>query len=466
MATVLVIDDNPAVATALEVLFSLRDLRTLRADSPRAGLALLDREPVDVVVQDMNFRADTTSGADGAALFRAIRARCPDMPVILMTAWTQLESAVELVKAGAADYLAKPWDDNKLLTTVQNLIELSETRRELARRRSDEDRRRTELEERYDLRGAVFADPAMERVIALACQVARADVPVLITGPNGAGKEKIAEIVQANSAVPDGPFITLNCGALPSELIEAELFGAEIGAYTGASRAREGKFESADGGTIFLDEIGNLSSNGQMKLLRVLETGRFERLGSNRERQVKVRVISATNADLHAMIRAGTFREDLYYRLNTIEIRVPPLADRVDDILPLARHFLAAGKRLTADARDALRRHSWPGNVRELKNALQRAALLATGDDIGATDLALPEPRTRTAPAASTASPSAAHPPPSAAHAASVDEEPDRTTIEAALARAGGVIAQAAAELGLSRQALYRRMEKLSILRE
>src|SRR5215470_8044456 len=390
MSTVLVVDDNPAVRTALEVLFSLRDLRTVSADAPARALAILEREPVDVVIQDMNFRADTTSGEDGAALFRAIRARCPDMPVILMTAWTQLESAVELVKAGAADYLAKPWDDNKLLTTVHNLIELSEARRELARRRSDETRRRTDLEQRYDLRSAVFADPAMERVVALACQVARADVPVLITGPNGAGKEKIAEIVQANSSVKDGPFVTLNCGALPSELIEAELFGAEVGAYTGASRAREGKFESADGGTIFLDEIGNLSSNGQMKLLRVLETGRFERLGSNRERQVRVRVISATNADLAAMIRAGTFREDLYYRLNTIEIRVPALAERPDDILPLAKSFLASDKPLATDARDALRRHTWPGNVRELKNALQRAALLATGEEITAADLAFP----------------------------------------------------------------------------
>ncbi|HEU4613695.1 MAG TPA: sigma-54 dependent transcriptional regulator, partial [Kofleriaceae bacterium] len=361
MPTVLVIDDNPAVATALEVLFSLRDLRTLAADSPATGLAVLDREAVDVVIQDMNFRADTTSGEEGAELFRTIRRRLPDMPVILLTAWTQLESAVELVKAGAADYLAKPWDDNKLLTTVQNLLELAQTRRELARRRAAESRRKTDLEQRYDLRDAVFADPAMERVVALACQVARADVPVLITGPNGAGKEKIAEIVQANSAVRGGPFVTLNCGALPGELIEAELFGAEVGAYTGANRAREGKFEAADGGTLFLDEIGNLSATGQMKLLRVLETGRFERLGSNRERQVKVRVISATNADLAAMIKAGTFREDLYYRLNTIEIRVPPLGERVDDILPLARHFLAQGKKLSADASDALRRHPWPG---------------------------------------------------------------------------------------------------------
>src|SRR6185503_323503 len=191
-------------------------------------------------------------------------------------------------------------------------------------------------------------DAAMERVVALACQVARADVPVLITGPNGAGKEKIAEIIQANSAVRSGPFVTLNCGALPGELIEAELFGADAGAYTGANKAREGKFESADGGTLFLDEIGNLSANGQMKLLRVLETGRFERLGSNKERHVHVRVLGATTADLAAMMKAGTFREDPSYRLNTIELRVPPLAERVDDILPLAKAFLAQGKRLSA----------------------------------------------------------------------------------------------------------------------
>jgi len=444
VATALVIDDNPAVATALEVLFSLRDIRTVSAESPSAGLEVLAREAIDVVIQDMNFRADTTSGEEGVALFKAIRARFPEMPVILLTAWTQLESAVELVKAGAADYLAKPWDDTKLLTTVKNLLELSVTRRELARRRADENRRRTELELRYDLRDVVFADPAMERVIALACQVARADVPVLITGPNGAGKEKVAEIVQANSAVRTGPFVTLNCGALPSELLEAELFGAEVGAYTGANRAREGKFDSADGGTLFLDEIGNLSPNGQMKLLRVLETGRFERLGSNKERQVKVRVISATNADLDAMIRAGTFREDLYYRLNTIEVRVPPLAERADDILPLARHFLAADKKLSTAACAALRAHSWPGNVRELKNTLQRAALLATHAELTPADLGLT----------------------AAAPATAASDELDRPTVEAALARAGGVIAQAAAELGLSRQALYRRMEKLNIPRE
>ncbi|MAL03155.1 MAG: sigma-54-dependent Fis family transcriptional regulator, partial [Arenimonas sp.] len=364
-ATLLVIDDNPSVAAALEVLFSLHDYRTLRASSPEEGLALLAGEPVDLVIQDMNFTQDTTSGEEGEALFKAIREAHPDLPVILLTAWTHLEAAVDLVKAGAADYLAKPWDDRKLLATVGNLLELGQATRAMLECARRDHRQRRQLERDHDLRGLVWADPAMERVLCLATQVARADVPVLVTGPNGSGKEKIAEILQANSSVKDGPFVTLNCGALPSELIEAELFGADAGAYTGAGKAREGKFEAADGGTLFLDEIGNLPPEGQMKLLRVLETGRFSRLGSNREKQVKVRVISATNADLPAMIREGRFREDLYYRLNVIEIRIPPLAERPRDILPLAQSFLAAGKSLSEGAASALQRHAWPGHVRE-----------------------------------------------------------------------------------------------------
>ena len=442
MPTVLVIDDNPSVATALDVLFSLRDLRTLTAESPEAGLAMLASERIDLVVQDMNFSADTTSGEEGIALFKAIRARHPDMPVVLLTAWTHLEQAVDLVKAGAADYLAKPWDDNKLLTTVENLLELGQATRELRSLRTGAQRAADALRERYDLRGMVFGSALTERCIALACQVARSDVPVLITGPNGAGKECIATIVQANSSVAKGPFVTVNCGAIPGELIEAELFGAEAGAYTGAQKSREGKFEAADGGTLFLDEIGNLPLSGQIKLLRVLETGRFERLGSNREKQVKVRLISATNADLKGMIANGSFREDLYYRLNLIEINLPPLRQRREDILPLAEHFLAGEARLGAAAREALLAHDWPGNVRELKNAVRRALLLRQSDTLEPSDLGLSASVTR-----STTS----------------EEEPDRETIERALALAGGVIAQAAQELGLSRQALYRRMDKLGI---
>ena len=443
MPNVLVIDDNPAVATALETLFSLHDIGTRAVTSPEDGLALLEREPFDLVVQDMNFRADTTSGAEGIALFGQIRARHPDLPVILLTAWTSLESAVDLVKAGAADYLAKPWDDRKLLATVNNLLELSEARRELARHHQAQQRRRSALARDYDLRGFVFADAASERVLALACQVARSELPVLVTGPNGAGKEKIAEIVHANSPVRDGPFVALNCGALPGELIEAELFGSEAGAYTGAQRAREGKFEAADGGTLFLDEIGTLPPAGQVKLLRVLETGAFQRLGGNRERQVKVRVVSATNADLRALIRGGQFREDLFYRLNAIELVLPPLAERADDIVPLARSFLPPGKQLGDDAIRALTAYRWPGNVRELRNTIQRAALLAGTAVLGAADLGLP--------GGNDAVP---------AHAF---EEPDRAAIEAALQRHGGVIAQAAADLGLSRQALYRRLDRLGV---
>ena len=444
MSTILVIDDNRAVSTALDVLFSLHDIHTLHAESPREGLDLLQREQVDLVIQDMNFEADTTSGDEGTALFHQIRTRHPDLPVILLTAWTHLESAIDLVKAGAADYLAKPWDDRKLLATVNNLLELAEARRELAQTHAGERRRRDALLRDYDLRGIVYADPASENALALACQVARSDIPVLVTGPNGAGKERYAEIVHANSLVRNGPFIALNCGALPAELIEAELFGAEAGAYTGANKPREGKFEAADGGTLFLDEIGTLPLAGQVKLLRVLETGRFQRLGSNRERSVKVRIVSATNANLQALIADGRFREDLFYRLNGIELKLPPLAQRPRDILPLARHFLPAGKRLGDDAERALQRHPWPGNVRELRNAVQRAALLSRSDVIAAIDLALPT---------------------SQDVAVAGGDEPDRATIEAALDRNGGVLAQAAADLGLSRQALYRRLDRLGIAR-
>ncbi len=441
MPTVLVIDDNRAIAMALEVLLSLHEIGTVAATSPEEGLAILENSAIDLVIQDMNFAADITSGAEGAELFRRIRERRPDLPVILLTAWTSLDTAVDLIKAGAADYLAKPWDDQRLIATVKNLIELGQVNRALQQRLQREHKQKRELENNYDLRGLVWRDAAMERVLDVACQVARADVPVLVTGPNGAGKEKIVEIIQANSAVRDGPFVTLNCGALPSELIEAELFGAEAGAYTGASHTRQGKFEAADGGTLFLDEIGNLPLAGQMKLLRVLETGRFQRLGSNQERQVKVRVVSATNADLAGAIKAGSFRQDLLYRLNVIELKIPALAERADDILPLAEHFLAGGRTLDASAAAALLSHSWPGNVRELKNVMQRAGLLAKRSALSAADLGLPAPGSN-----------------------KIDtEEWSKESIEQALARASGVVSQAASDLGISRQALYRRMERLGI---
>jgi DNA-binding NtrC family response regulator len=447
MRTVLIIDDNPGVGEALSLLLSLHDIASRVARNPQEGLALLDREPVDLVIQDMNFSADTTSGDEGVALFRAIRERHVDLPVILLTAWTRLEAAVELIKAGAADYLAKPWDDAKLLASVENLLELAESTRELTRERQERRVRREQLVQRYELGGLVFQSEAMTRALDLACRVARSNVPVLITGPNGAGKERIAAIVHANSAVRDGPFVALNCGALPAELIEAELFGVDAGAYTGAHKARDGRFEAADGGTLFLDEIGNLPLAGQAKLLRVLETGRYERLGSSRTREGQVRILAATNADLKSMTRAGGFREDLYYRLNVIEVHLAPLAERRDDVLPLAEHFLAGRAQLGEAARAALMSHTWPGNVRELKNAIERAALLASGGPVTPELLGLQ---------GSTAVGGAA---PGARNL----DEPSRETIIAALERADGVVSRAAQSLGLSRQALYRRMERYGL---
>ncbi len=437
--TVLVIDDSEAVRTALDVLLSMHGARVIGAGSAVAGMDALARERVDLVVQDMNFRREATSGEEGVALFREIRSQHPDLPVILLTAWTHLETAVELVKEGASDYVAKPWDNARLLTTVRNLLDLQAARAENRAIRRQRAAARAELAGRFNLKGLVYESEAMHALIATAVRVAHADVPVLISGPNGAGKEVVADIVQANSAAKSGPYVKVNLGALPDTLMEAELFGTEAGAFTGA-KARTGRFEAADGGTIFLDELGNLSAMGQAKLLRVLQTGEFERLGSNATRRTQARVVAATNADLPALIRDGRFREDLFYRLNVIELEVPPLSARNDDVLPLARHFLEPGFTLAPDAERALVRYNWPGNVRELRNAIHRACLLSIEPVVTAKALALP------------VAPEAADGP-----------DIDRATIERALLVADGVVAHAARDLGLSRQALYRRMEKLGL---
>jgi DNA-binding NtrC family response regulator len=297
--------------------------------------------------------------------------------------------------------------------------------------------------------------------------VAKADVRVLITGPNGAGKERIAQIVHANSSIRTGPFVAINCGAIPAELIEAELFGVEAGAFTGANRARTGRFELANGGTLFLDEIGDLPQAGQVKLLRVLETGQFEMLGSSRTHSARVRILSATNADLPALIRDGRFREDLYYRLNVIEISVPSMVERPADILPLARHFLGDALQLSDDATAALLAHEWPGNVRELRNSIERAKLLARERIVTAADLNLPVPQRASAEGeamrrGADAPPTrAGEPPPGRGDRDA--EQPSRAVIEASLREAGGNISRAAQSLGLSRQALYRRMERFNL---
>jgi DNA-binding NtrC family response regulator len=439
--TVLVIDDNEAVRTAFDVLLSIHGARVLTAASPADGLNRLSRDAVDLVIQDMNFRREATTGEEGVALFHEIRAKYPDVPIILLTAWTHLETAVDLVKSGAADYIAKPWDDARLLTTVRNLLDLRKARAEAQALRAQRREARETLADQFDLRGIVYESETMHALVSTATHIAHADVPVLVTGPNGSGKEVFADIVQANSSVRTKPYLKVNLGALPNELIEAELFGTEAGAFTGA-RARTGRFEAANGGTLFLDELGNLSGSGQAKLLRVLQTGEFERLGSNTTRRTRVRVIAATNANLRTAIREGRFREDLFYRLNVIELEIPALADRRDDIAALARHFLEPGFTLAQDALEALSRHPWPGNVRELQNTIRRACLLSSDKTIAAAALALPVVATEPAAEETTL---------------------DRGTIEQALDRAQGVVAQAARELGLSRQALYRRMQKLGL---
>jgi DNA-binding NtrC family response regulator len=459
---VLVVDDQPAVRTSLELLFDVHGLASLMAGTPEEALRLVRTEDVGVVVQDMNFRRDATSGSEGTALLRAIKELDPDLPVLLMTAFTSLEAAVQLVKEGASDYIAKPWDDDKLIVTVRNLMRVRELELENRRLVARGRRARQELGETHDLCGLIYASEAMQDVIALAVKVAPADVPVLITGPNGAGKERLAKIVQANSRRRSMPFLQVNAGGLPDELLEAELFGAEAGAYTGAKKLRVGRFEEASGGTLFLDEIGNLSPSGQMKLLRVLQTGELQRLGSNVTRRTDVRIISATNANLPQAIANGTFREDLYFRLNVIELALPPLRDRMADVEPLAAHFLAqhrpegGGPKLTfgADALRALLEHEWPGNVRELENRIQRGVLVCKDGVVTARDLGLAGASARPEPRAS--EPTVAVAP----------GDPERIAIEKVLLAAGGIVSKAAAELGVSRQALYRRMERLGIAME
>ncbi|SMF17514.1 DNA-binding transcriptional response regulator, NtrC family, contains REC, AAA-type ATPase, and a Fis-type DNA-binding domains [Alteromonadaceae bacterium Bs31] len=439
MARVLVIDDNPAIGSALELMLNLHHIETETVLTPQAGLTQLAEQDFDLVIQDMNFTEDTTSGEEGMRLFHAIRDLYPDLPVILITAWTCLEAAVDLVKNGAADYIAKPWDDAKLLTSITNLLELSE----LQQQQRANNARLSELKSSYELCGLIFQSQAMTSLVEMAIKIAHSDVPVLITGPNGSGKEKIAELIQKNSRVAAGPFVRVNVGALPDDLMEAELFGAEAGAYTGITKQRQGRFELAHGGTLFLDEMGNLSASGQAKLLRVLQTGEFERLGSSETRKCSVRIISATNANLLHAIEAGKFREDLLYRLNVIELKLPPLADRPEDIPLLLQHFLAGSKAISHPLNKKLQQYHWPGNVRELENACKRAILLSGGRGLEFDDFGLKLN--------------------DSSRLKRVAFEPDKNMIVSALEGNQGNISQAARQLGLTRQALYRRMDKYEI---
>lgn len=423
MAKVLVVDDNPDILDALDLLLSLHGHQVLLADNAKQALLFVQNKVVDIVIQDMNFSAGETSGLEGLSLFSAIQKEKPNLPIILLTAWTSLDQAVTMVKAGAADYLPKPWDDQKLIDLISEYANTQVSPSSEVKAKTIE---------------IIHQCEAMRLLLQQAEKVSQSDFGVLIGGPNGAGKEKLAEFIHARSDRAQQAFVKVNMGALPEHLMEAELFGAEKGAYTGASEKRIGRFEAADGGTLFLDEIGNLSLAGQMKLLRVLQTGEFERLGSSQTQKVDVRVLSATNADLKRAVAQSSFREDLLYRLNTIELALPALSDRGQDAVLLAEYFLGDNYQLTKDAIDYLTSYSWPGNVRELENACKRAQVFASGNTVTALDLG----------------------------AQIVDErskEDEKTTIATCLAANDWVIQRAAKSLGLSRQALYRRIEKYNI---
>lgn len=444
MPKVLIVEDQPAVASALRMLFDLHDIGSIVATDAGSALRAVEKGQAGLMLQDMNFSPGSTAGEEGIDLFRRVRALDPELPILLMTAWTSLETAVQLVKEGASDYFAKPWNDEKLISTVRSLLEARSSRDAVARERDRSRASREALEREHDLRGTLYESPAMHRVVSMAVQISASDVPVLITGPNGAGKEKIAEIIHANSRRRQKPLVKVNAGAIPDDLLESELFGSEAGAYTGSNRLRIGRFEAAHGGTLFLDEIGNLSPAGQMKLLRVLQTGEFQRLGSSETRRVDVRVLCATNVDLQQAIARGTFRQDLYFRVAVVELSVPPLSARREDVLPLAEAFLGREREFDDAARTALVEHDWPGNVRELQNRVLRAKAMSTAGRIIPADLGLgPEGESR-----------------------AEETTLERAQVEVALLNANGSVSKAAAALGLSRQSLYRRMEKLGIVLE
>jgi DNA-binding NtrC family response regulator len=439
---ILIIDDNPDIGKALNVLFKLEGFNSTSVLDPIAGLAKLSSGQFDLVVQDMNFSEGMTSGKEGIELFENIRQIDQDMPIVIITAWTHVETAVDLVKNGAADYIGKPWDDDKLLVSVKNLLELNELQRSNVSHKQSQQAQKNELEREFDLCNIRYRSDSMNRLLQMATQVAHSDVPVLISGPNGAGKEKIAEVIQANSSCRDGPFIKVNVGALSKDLLEAELFGAEAGSYTGITKRRIGRFEAANNGTLFLDEIGNLSHDGQIKLLRVLQTGEFERIGSHETIKVNVRVVSATNADLKQAIKDKEFRQDLFYRLNLIELKLAPLKDRKDDIAPLSNLFLEKGFTIDNETNKLFQQYSWPGNVRELQNVIKRAMLLSRDKIITPLDTGIEL---------------------EAGEEAVIVSDVTENSIRHALVENNSNIVETARSLGLSRSALYRRLKKYNI---
>jgi DNA-binding NtrC family response regulator len=442
----LVADDQPDILEAVRMLARSDGFDVRSATSPAAVLALCDAEDFDVCLLDLNYARDTTSGIEGMDLLARLRDVDPTLPVVVMTAWGSIEGAIEAVRRGARDYLQKPWDNARLLATLRAQLELRRALRTVNRLDAEAARTR-----QAELPAIVARSRAMQQVMALVERVAPSNASILITGEHGTGKEVVARVVHAASERRDKAFVAVNAGGLSDGVLESELFGHVKGAFTDARADRTGCFELADGGTLFLDEIANMPLAQQARLLRVLQTGEFHPVGSSRARRVDVRVLAATNADVVREAAAGRLREDLLYRLNTVELRLPPLRDRRDDIPDLASTFLAQARGgsqrgLSAAAMEALLAHSWPGNVRELEHVIERASLLAAGDEITAEDLML-RPRGAAAPRLEEMT----------------IEQVERYLIERALAAQGGNVSEAARVLGLSRSALYRRLASLGI---
>jgi DNA-binding NtrC family response regulator len=442
--SVLVVDDQPDVLEALRLLLKGHGYEIDTAQSPAAALAILERRDFDAMLVDMNYTRDTTSGREGLDLLAELRSLEPDLPVVVMTAWGSIDNAVEAMRRGARDYVEKPWDNSRLLSILSTQIELG-----AALRRARRLERENTLLRRDNMPAMIAESPRMRPVLDLMQKVGPSTANVLITGEHGTGKELVAQWLHASSPRAARSFVPINMGGLSEGIFESELFGHVKGAFTDAKSDRIGRFELADGGTIFLDEVGNVSLASQAKLLRVLQTGEIERVGSSKSRKIDARVLSATNADLDRDVADGRFREDLLFRLNTIEIRLPPLRERRDDIGPLATHFLRRhatryGKSLKGFEPAAMRMlldHAWPGNIRELDHAIERAVLMADGGSIRPADLVLKS---------------------GGAGASKIEdltlEDVEKTLIQKALARYDGNVSQAAKTLGLSRSALYRRI--------
>ncbi|MGD8377189.1 MAG: sigma-54 dependent transcriptional regulator [Acidobacteriota bacterium] len=455
---ILIVDDDPSVVASLELLLKQHGQPSESAVDPRGALERLERRRYDLVLQDMNFSRSTT-GEEGLELLARARALRPDVPVILMTAWGSIALAVEGIKRGAADFITKPWTNAQLLQAVETALSLADARREMPRASPPT---RRELEARLDLHGLVGEDPQFLRILEVIGRVAPTDASVLITGESGTGKELVADAIHRNSRRAGRPFVKVNLGGIASTLFESEMFGHVRGAFTDARVDRKGRFEVADGGTIFLDEIGDLDPSSQVKLLRVLQDRTYEVLGSSRPRSVDVRVISATNRDLAEAVDQGRFREDLLYRLNLITVRLPALRERPEDIPRLAGHFLQGlarvyrrtAPRLEEGALDWLRARPWPGNVRQLRQTLERAVLIQEGDRLGVEDLLALEGLDGEGGGRSAPLP---------AVGAMTLEEMERAMITKCVRHYEGNLSRVAEALGLSRPSLYRRLKKYGI---